>query len=92
MKFLPNQLSGGQCQRVAIARAMAGRPALLLADEPTGALDTASGEQIMDLFDEINARGSTIIMITHEPAIAARAKTVCHIRDGRLSVPGEEVR
>ena len=91
MKFLPNQLSGGQCQRVAIARAMAGRPALLLADEPTGALDTASGEQIMDLFDEINAAGSTIIMITHEPSIAARAKTVCHIRDGRLSVPGEEV-
>jgi len=92
MKFLPNQLSGGQCQRVAIARAMAGRPALLLADEPTGALDTASGDQIMDLFDEINAAGSTIIMITHEPSIAARAKTVCHIRDGRLSVPGEEVK
>lgn len=91
MKFLPNQLSGGQCQRVAIARAMAGRPALLLADEPTGALDTASGDQIMDLFDKINAAGSTIIMITHEPSIAARAKTVCHIRDGRLSVPGEEV-
>ena len=91
MKFLPNQLSGGQCQRVAIARAMAGRPALLLADEPTGALDTASGDQIMDLFDQINDRGSTIIMITHEPAIAARAKKVCHIRDGRLSVPGEEI-
>ncbi len=91
MKFLPNQLSGGQCQRVAIARAMAGHPALLLADEPTGALDTASGEQIMDLFDKINDAGSTIIMITHEPSIAARAKTVCHIRDGRLSVPGEEV-
>ena len=90
MKFLPNQLSGGQCQRVAIARAMAGKPALLLADEPTGALDTASGEQIMDLFDQINAEGSTIIMITHEASIAARAKTVCHIRDGRLSVPGEE--
>ncbi len=92
MKFLPNQLSGGQCQRVAIARAMAGRPALLLADEPTGALDTASGDQIMDLFDRINDQGSTIIMITHEPAIAERAKTVCHIRDGRLSVPGEENR
>lgn len=92
MKFLPNQLSGGQCQRVAIARAMAGRPALLLADEPTGALDTASGDQIMDLFDQINDQGSTIIMITHEPAIAERAKTVCHIRDGRLSVPGEENR
>ena len=89
IKFLPNQLSGGQCQRVAIARAMAGRPALLLADEPTGALDTASGDQIMDLFDQINAAGSTIIMITHEPAIAARARTVYHIRDGRLTVPGE---
>ncbi|MBO4419274.1 MAG: ABC transporter ATP-binding protein [Oscillospiraceae bacterium] len=89
MKFLPNQLSGGQCQRVAIARAMAGRPALLLADEPTGALDTASGEQIMELFDQINEAGSTIIMITHEPSIADRARTVYHIRDGRLSVPGE---
>lgn len=89
MKFLPNQLSGGQCQRVAIARAMAGKPALLLADEPTGALDTASGEQIMDLFDQINYEGSTIIMITHEASIAARARSVCHIRDGRLSAPGE---
>ena len=68
---------------------MAGRPALLLADEPTGALDTASGEQIMELFDQINEAGSTIIMITHEPSIADRARTVYHIRDGRLSVPGE---
>ncbi len=91
MKFLPNQLSGGQCQRIAIARAMAGRPTLLLADEPTGALDTASGEQIMELFSKINAGGGTIVMITHEPSIAAHAKTICHIRDGRLSAP-EEVR
>jgi len=90
MKFLPTQLSGGQCQRVAIARAMAGKPALLLADEPTGALDTASGDQIMDLFDQINDAGSTIIMITHEPDIAARANTVYHIRDGRLTGPGKE--
>ncbi len=89
MKFLPNQLSGGQCQRIAIARAMVGRPTLLLADEPTGALDTASGEQIMELFDKINADGGTILMITHEASIAARAKKIYHILDGRLSAPGE---
>ena len=89
MKFLPNQLSGGQCQRIAIARAMVGRPTLLLADEPTGALDTASGEQIMELFDKINADGGTILMITHESSIAARAKKIYHILDGRLSAPGE---
>ena len=89
MKFLPNQLSGGQCQRVAIARAMAGNPTLLLADEPTGALDTASGDQIMELFDRIHDRGSTIIMITHEPSIAARARTQYRIKDGYLSGPEE---
>lgn len=89
MKFLPNQLSGGQCQRVAIARAIVTEPKLLLADEPTGALDTASGEQVMELFDEINGRGATIIMITHEQFIADRAKKLYRIRDGRLST-GEE--
>ena len=84
MNFLPGQLSGGQKQRVAIARAMALKPQILLADEPTGALDTASGEQIMQLFSELNAEGVTIIMITHEPDIAARAKRKVLIRDGRL--------
>ena len=96
MSFLPNQLSGGQCQRVAIARAMVTNPKLLLADEPTGALDTASGEQIMEIFRQLSDRGMTILMITHEPAIAACANKTYHIRDGRLitsnhkEVPGNE--
>ena len=84
MKFLPNQLSGGQCQRIAIARALAGNPTLLLADEPTGALDTASGEMVMELFETINQKGTTIIMITHEPSIAEMAKKIYRIRDGML--------
>ena len=82
--FYPTQLSGGQQQRVAIARAMINEPRLLLADEPTGALDTASGEQVMDIFDDLNAKGTTIILITHEPAVGARAKTLRRILDGRL--------
>ena len=82
--FLPNQMSGGQCQRVAIARAMVTKPALLLADEPTGALDTKSGAQVMDIFDKLSAGGMTIIMITHDPNIAKRAKKVYHILDGEL--------
>ncbi|MCF0141854.1 MAG: ABC transporter ATP-binding protein [Parasporobacterium sp.] len=85
MNFKPNQLSGGQCQRVAIARAMVGEPEILLADEPTGALDTASGSQIMDIFDEIHEKGSTIIMITHEPDVAKRAEKIYYIRDGQIS-------
>ena len=84
MKFLPNQLSGGQCQRIAIARAMAGKPILLLADEPTGALDSASGSQVMDIFEELNRNGTTILMITHEASIAERAKKIYRILDGRL--------
>ena len=84
MNFLPNQLSGGQCQRVAIARAMVGNPQLLLADEPTGALDTAAGNQVMEIFRELNNKGMTIIMITHEPSIAACADKTYHILDGRL--------
>ena len=82
--FYPTQLSGGQQQRVAIARAMINQPKLLLADEPTGALDTASGEQVMDLFDELNQNGTTIVLITHEPAVGARAKRLRRILDGRL--------
>lgn len=84
MDFLPNQLSGGQCQRVAIARAMVGKPALLLADEPTGALDTKAGNQIMDIFRQLSDSGMTIIMITHEPSIAACANKTYHILDGEL--------
>ena len=89
MHFLPNQLSGGQCQRVAIARAMVGKPDLLLADEPTGALDTKSGNQIMDIFRELSSSGMTIIMITHEQAIAECADKIYHILDGELRT-GEE--
>ena len=84
MDFMPNQLSGGQSQRVAIARAMVGRPKILLADEPTGALDTASGQQVMEIFRELNNQGITIIMITHEPEIAALADKTYHILDGEL--------
>ena len=83
--FLPNQLSGGQCQRVAIARAIAGKPELLLADEPTGALDTKSGSQIMDIFRQLSKEGMTIIMITHEQAIADCADKIYYILDGELS-------
>lgn len=82
--FQPTQLSGGQCQRVAIARAIVNNPKILLADEPTGALDTKSGQQIMEIFQGLNDEGVTIIMITHEPEIARMAKRTMHIRDGRL--------
>ena len=84
MDFFPNQLSGGQCQRIAIARAMVGKPELLLADEPTGALDTKSGNQIMDIFHQLSQEGMTILMITHEPDIAKGANVTYHIRDGEL--------
>ena len=84
MDFMPNQLSGGQCQRVAIARAMVGNPDLLLADEPTGALDTKSGNQIMEIFRQLSDAGMTIIMITHESSIAACADKTYHILDGEL--------
>jgi len=88
MEFLPNQLSGGQCQRVAIARAMVGKPDLLLADEPTGALDTKSGKQVMEIFKKLSEEGMTIIMITHEPSIAACADKTYHILDGELRNSG----
>ena len=81
----PTQLSGGQKQRVAIARAMVNSPALLLADEPTGALDTKSGEQVMEIFENLNSEGVTIVMITHEKEIAEHAKRIMYIRDGELS-------
>ena len=82
--FLPNQLSGGQMQRVAIARAIVNNPKLLLADEPTGALDSKSGAQVMELFQRLNDEGVTVLMITHDADIAAHAKRVVTIRDGEL--------
>lgn len=85
--FYPNQLSGGQKQRVAIARAMINHPKILLADEPTGALDSASGVQIMDLFRELNEEAVTILMITHDAAIARHAGKIATIRDGILTGP-----
>ena len=87
--FLPNQLSGGQCQRVAIARAIVGNPELLLADEPTGALDTKAGNQIMEIFRRLSGEGMTIIMITHEPSIAACADKTFRILDGELRTQEE---
>ena len=84
VNFRPTQLSGGQKQRVAIARAMVNQPKSLLADEPTGALDSKSGEQIMELFDSLNEEGVTIVMITHDPRIAAKAKRIVRIIDGEI--------
>ena len=83
--FKPNQLSGGQCQRVAIARAIFNNPKILLADEPTGALDSQSGAQIMELFQTLNDEGVTVVMITHDLDVANHAKRVLHIRDGQFA-------
>ena len=82
--FKPNQLSGGQKQRVAIARAIINNPKILLADEPTGALDQASGKQVMELFKALNGEGVTIIMITHDANVASHAKKILHIIDGEI--------
>ena len=89
MRFKPTELSGGQKQRVAIARAMINNPKLLLADEPTGALDSTSGRQVMELFEELNAEGVTVLMITHDPNVARRARRIVEIRDGEL-ISGED--
>ena len=89
MNHFPNQLSGGQQQRVAIARALVTNPGILLADEPTGALDQKTGRQIMELFRELNEEGRSIIMITHDMNIAANAKRVVHIIDGVLTEGGD---
>ncbi|MBW3670518.1 MAG: ABC transporter ATP-binding protein [Acidobacteria bacterium] len=82
MSHQPNELSGGQRQRVAVARALVNRPSLLLADEPTGNLDTKTGREILDLFRELSAQGNSIILVTHEEEVAKEAERVIHIRDG----------
>lgn len=90
VNFKPTQLSGGQKQRVAIARAMVNNPKILLADEPTGALDSKSGEQIMELFEKLHQEGVTIVMITHDRQIASHAKRTIHIIDGEIQKDNEE--
>jgi len=84
MTHKPNELSGGQRQRVAVARALVNRPSLILADEPTGNLDTATGKDIMNLFDDLHKRGNTIILVTHEAEVAEFADRIIHVRDGMV--------
>ncbi len=93
MHHRPNELSGGQRQRVAIARALVGEPSLLLADEPTGNLDSATGEEIIRLFEELHSRGHTLLLVTHEPRLAARCPRAIRLMDGRIVAdgPGREV-
>ena len=92
MRHYPAQLSGGQQQRVAIARALVGDPAILLADEPTGNLDSANGEKVMDLLADLNTRGTTLLMVTHDPRYAAHAKRLVRLFDGQIVTEQESVR
>ena len=84
-KHIPSQLSGGQQQRVAIARALAGSPRFLLADEPTGNLDSAMAESVMELLEDINSKGTTIIMVTHDPKLAQRTPRIIDVQDGLVT-------
>ena len=84
MRHKPNELSGGQRQRVAIARALVNKPSILLADEPTGNLDTRTGDEILEVFDQLHRGGNTIIMVTHEDDVARRARRIIRLRDGLM--------
>ena len=88
MKHRPNELSGGQKQRVAIARALINNPAMILADEPTGALDSSTGHEVMDLFHSLNEEGSTIVFVTHDRSLASECSRIISIRDGRIEDDG----
>jgi len=88
MHHRPNELSGGQRQRVAIARALVAQPSLLLADEPTGNLDSATGEEIMRLFEALHAQGHTLVLVTHEVKLAARCPRAVRLRDGQVVADG----
>ena len=85
----PSEMSGGEQQRVAIARSLSNKPSIILADEPTGNVDTRGGNKIMDILEDINKNGTTVITVTHDPNVAKRAKWVIQIRDGRVSAYGK---
>jgi len=89
MKHYPSQLSGGQQQRVAVARALAGSPSILLADEPTGNLDSRNGEAVMELLQNLHSDGATICMVTHDPRFARQAERQVHLFDGKVVAEGE---
>ena len=89
LHHLPNQLSGGQQQRVSIARALAGRPAVILADEPTGALDSRTGREVLGFLKKLNREGDTVVLITHDNSIAVKAKRIVRLQDGRIIYDGD---